>query len=600
MAQNKHKIKRRIICILCASIIALYALAVPIGAVVNSSQVGLGQTGLYGESTFPFTVGFVQRDDALDRNYIFATEIGGYGQSGNQTVEGSDIFYWNYPDTSDEESSAITYIQGDKVWLDGLHYTDLNPQTGAVGSYKGGYSTIDLQYNTVSPDFEPTTESIIFKANNVYYNPIWLAEEGGQTYKFKDDSNGANSMIPTVYLPTLDSYTTKKFVGAYSVEATVIDMNGERHWIQYSQPIDTSISIVGISGIPFIHPDYLKQFINPEDIAPSLSGEVVGSNSTICIEEYRGYLDVDYYEYVEPEATDELSGTWVLNSNIVRTLGSPDFSMMSSSVNTTNISGSMNIYVKTAGSFISAPIESLFISSLEDFNNTTANQVVFRLSSYVNSRPYYNKDIFFRTGVGHVFEDLAWPVSGDGVVSYLYTGANWSDNSNYDSVFSIDSDNGILMRTFSILDEGLSTDEYNLILSWLQANATKQASAATVADEGTWEKVTDTELLNKCLVSYPLYDTSAVTDPSLSAQTWLAYPTAEKMLSGVISMHQPDEIIIPDIDEDMYKDYTGWLGTAVKGFFDTPLLGGMSLGVIVGVIVMFGCAIALLKIFAGG
>ena len=99
--------------------------AIPIGAVVNSSQVG--RTGLYGESTFPFTIGFVQRDDTLDRNYI-ATDIGGWGQNGNQTVEGDDIFYWNYPDASDEESSAINYSHYETRWLDEMSRTrDMNP-----------------------------------------------------------------------------------------------------------------------------------------------------------------------------------------------------------------------------------------------------------------------------------------------------------------------------------------------------------------------------------------------------------------------------------------------------------------------------------------
>ena len=135
----------------------------------------------------------------------------------------------------------------------------------------------------------------------------------GNTYKFKFNPQGPEYMMPTIYLPTLTNPSTQKFVGAYSVEATVIDMDGERHWIRYSVSIDTSITS---QAYPFISYQYLQQFIDPLDIEVWASGEVEGSNSTICIEEYRGYIDVDYYELSGGSWT-KVTDTELLNQCLV-------------------------------------------------------------------------------------------------------------------------------------------------------------------------------------------------------------------------------------------------------------------------------------------
>lgn len=567
MAQNKHKTKRRIICILCASIIALYALAIPIGAVVNSSQVPEGSTALYGVSTFPFTVGFVQKDTVNDKNYIFATEIGAYGQNNNQTVEGSDIFYWNFPDASGEESGGITYTQGSYVELpNDMRYTDFQ------NFFNGGYRSINLQYNQITPDMIAETESIIFKADNVYYNPLWTTEYDSVTneYKYKNTASaGYEYMIPTIYLPTIDT-STQKFVGRYSVECSIIDLKGERHNISYSIPIDTSVEV---DSFDFLSISSLQQFIDPTEIEIGLTTQqdVTNSNSTILIEQYRGYLDVDYYDYV---VSDELSGTWVLN-NVIRPYNEISTPIESAWITSGNYSTALGIFSAYDGSsVVSNDIHNFMIYTV---SGAADNITIFNINSNPSTYPYVT---YTRNGAD------------------IYHG---SGSSNHTRVVRSDYD-GQYTITFNDSVELIGTEKYNQIFAWLQANATKQGSTATVATEGTWEKVTDTDLLNQVLVTYPMYDTSGAVSPTAFSNTWLATPDGLKMLEGTKSIYDKGDelIIIPEIDEDMYKDYTGWLGTAVKGFFDTPLLGGMSLGVIVGVLVMFGCAIALLKIFAGG
>lgn len=176
----------------------------------------------------------------------------------------------------------------------------------------------------------------------------------------------------------------------------------------------------------------------------------------------------------EPEITS-IEGTWVLKSSILRTMGSPNGEMMTSGINTSNITGSMYVYDQTAGRMISTPIQLILIGSATDFGNTSANRTLFRLlSNSKYTKPYYTKEIFFETAVGHYISEVYWSSSGN-KISRLYSGANWTGETAKNSIFDIESENGVLMRTFTITNVNLSTDEYNLILAWLKANATKTA-----------------------------------------------------------------------------------------------------------------------------
>lgn len=296
MAQNKHKTKRRIICILCASIIALYALAIPIGAVVNSSQVPEGSTALYAQSTFPFTIGFVQNDENSNNNYIFATEVGGLGQNYQVTTEGDDVFYWVTPDQSNEVASAIRY------YFDPIVYPNEYKFVSGQNEYKRGYGTIRFEYDTITTGMNLSTESIVFKAYDLYYNPMFTmdheTEAGAIVQSLPQNSKGWMYMVPTITLPTLTDYSTQAIVGRYSVEVYIADQDGNKQWHTYSQAVDTRLGHRDIQAINF---DLLASYANPSNIRYNESGEVAGSNSTILIEEFRAFLDVDYYEYIESE-----------------------------------------------------------------------------------------------------------------------------------------------------------------------------------------------------------------------------------------------------------------------------------------------------------
>lgn len=542
MVQNKHKTKRRIICILCASIIALYALAIPIGAVVNSSQVPDGSTALYGQSTFPYSVGFVCSDANLDRNYIFATEIGSYGLNNNQTNFGEDQFEWYYPDSTDSETSLIEYSGVDQRFLrDTLHwYSERGAEYGTTqGNTYGGFGQMQLEYYTNTQDFVDNVESIIFKASDVYYNPIWLTRQVMEgRYVYLENPSPTEFMMPAVQLPILDDYTTKAFVGAYSVECSILDDRGETHYISYSIPIDTRTEVL---VIPFIEYSALKPYMVLNNDGSVNDDQ---SSKTLLITEYRGYLDVDYYEYVEPEPeVDALAGTWVLND----------------------------------------------VLNIEDFSENVYNV------SFVSNSTQYGKmfiGFYFDAEIDYLIYSSANASWGEGLE--VYNDVSWLNNA---------------YKTISITSNLSDVTNGSTLLTWLQANATKQGSnnnhagsPYSLAEEGTWEIVSDSREKNKVLVTFPMYDTADSQGISESASFLIAYPSATKFFNTYRASIdiEPEYPTYDEIPEDMYYDYTGWLGDAVGGFMSAQIFPGITIGGMVGVLVMFGCAIALLKIFAGG
>lgn len=415
---KKYMLRRRILALILVSIILLFTISVPIGAVVNGSVVPPDSTQLYGVSTFPYTVGFVTEDPVYDSyNYIFATQIGGYGLNNNQVYEGEDRFNWYFPNESDSETSGIVYDNVESFYNQSyLHWYHNN--NGAYNEYYGGYGQMDLEFYMSSADFDGLVDSIIFKADMIFYNPIWLFHQLSE-FEFERAvrTSGTNYMVPTVKLSTHSS--SEKFVGSYSVEVYITDVDGEGQWYNYSVPIDTTGKGDSPDPIPFLSYDLLSSFVGDIDSWDDLtlySNETITDyrNTTIMINQYKGYLDVDYYRLV--------NGSWVLE---------------------------------------------------------------------------------------------------------------------------------------------------------------------------------DDPSKNFVQVTYPTYNTSLATNPGDVANAWMAFPYASKYVDSVRGFI-PEVPSMPEIPQDMYQDYVGWLAKGVGGFMNMQFAPGITIGGIVGVLVMFGCVMWMLKMFAGG
>lgn len=516
MAQNKHKTKRRIISILCASIIALYALAIPIGAVVNSSQGSFLDFNLTANSTFPLTVGFsyVTRDTSTGagNTYVYATEIGGFGEEWNTTLYGVDTYTQNYTPMEGVEyelEGSLEYNflerdfpeQYDIVWNDG--------NTQSV--IKRGYQTISFQNKAPSGgNVLGQQQGAVLRARDVVYNPAWLMTTEDGT------SQTDEPMLPAFLSPTVESPTTEALVLTYSWSCTIIDQEGVAHNYSNFEVFDTRVDNSS-RYVPIIPINVLEQY---------------ATQKTIVISEYTGFLDVDYYEYVEPEATDELAGTWVFTSDL----------------------GVANSFYSSVGTSVNVNFTS---------NSTAYTQIKFQdygYSSWGETLLYGSTRVFTNDGMSD---------------------ATWQNNA---------------YKTITITSNLADVTNGSTLLTWLQANATKQGSTATVAEAGTWEQVEKSGDGYLLRLQYPLYDTSGVTitdsETYRNNMSYYGFPTIQKYIDT------DGTIIVPSPPYE--GDYTGWLGTAVGGFLDFELFPGFTLGGMLGILISFSFIMLFLKFFAGG
>lgn len=277
--RNKHKRARSIIAILCTSIVLLYAIAIPIGAVVNSSQGGFLDFNLTANSTFPLTVGFsyVTRDTSTGagNTYVYATEIGGFGEEWNTTLYGADTYTQNYTPMEGieyelEGSLEYNFLEREFPELDNIYFTD----GSAESVIKRGYQTISFQNKAPSGNnILGQQQGVVMRARDVVYNPAWLMAT-------EDNLSQTNeSMLPKFLSPSVENLA-EAVVVTYSWSCTIIDREGVAHNHSNFEVFDTR-NDNSSRYVPIIPIDVLEDY---------------KTQPTIVIAEYRGFLDVDYYE----------------------------------------------------------------------------------------------------------------------------------------------------------------------------------------------------------------------------------------------------------------------------------------------------------------
>lgn len=532
MAQNKHKTKRRIICILCASIIALYALAIPIGAVVESSQGGYLDFNLTATSSFPLTVGFsyVTRDTSTGagNTYVYATEIGGFGEEWNTTLYGADSYTQNYTPMEGLEyelqgSLEYNFLERDFPTENNIEWDDGNFHS----VIRRGYQTISFQNKAPSGgNILGQQQGVVLRARDVVYNPAWLMTTEDGT------SQTDEAMLPQFLSPTVENSSNEAVVLTYSWSCTIIDQEGVEHTHSDFEVFDTRVSNSSIY-VPIIPIDVLEQY---------------KTQKTIVIADYKGFLDVDYYEYTEPEL--DIVGTWEFNETVSALSYSEDTLLMWTTVNGNSISMEFCKWVNSSG-------ETFGVAFVGDYSPDDD----YYIGIYYNA----TKDN----------------------VRYASTSGG------YKSIEFADMKQLIINDNFDYTNGYYYSEDF---YTWLKANAIKQGSTSTVAEEGTWaqvEKSGDGYLLR---LQYPLYDTSGVTitdtETYRNNMSYYGFPTFEKYIDT------DSTIIKPSLPYE--ADFTGWLGTAVGGFLDFELFDGFSLGGLLSVLIGFSFIMLFLKFFAGG
>lgn len=498
MAQNKHKTKRRIISILCVTIIALYALTIPTYAIISVSRGEGNDYTMSASSSFPMTLGFVYRSSPVSTySYTLCTDIGGYGQEFPRTDYGEDVVTHE----NDELGTSIEVIRK-------INYQFQTPFVVSNGNYINAINGNKLGYypmliGSQTPD-NPTQEasSIIIKASDIVYNRAWLDlyESSGETLNLAEH---AYFGIPTLKLNDLvTGSTTEKLVGRINIQYYIQGSNGVKERVAYSYTVDTSLSN---NNILLLNIDNL------------LSYDVL-KNPRLLITDYECYIDVDYYEYVEAEVTDELAGTWVFNDNVDTTTST-----------------------WCGGEFVS--------------NNYTYYQLLVNDANY-----------------------------GNNLIIYIYDTDDYRGSTAYNNGWS-----NTNFKTITFASE--PSAKASNFSSWLQANATKQGSTGTVAEEGTWEKV-ESNIPNTIYLTMPTYDTSGAYNSDgaqINAQNiYFSFPDTNSYVDGI------ERLSFEDVD------LTSWLANATKGFLDFQLWENFTIGGVLAILVTIPLMIWVLKLFAGG
>jgi hypothetical protein len=547
MAQNKHKTKRRIISILCASIIALYALAVPIGAVVVSDEHGFKDFNLYAQSTFPLTVGFsyVTRDPStgVGKSYVYATDIGGFGEESNKTIFGNDTYTQNYTPidgTTYKLEGALEYnfldtqFPDDAViqWTDGSH-------TSVI---KRGWREISMTNKTpVGGNISGLQQGVVLRARDVAYNPKWLTVYDDSSTNYED------WMLPMFATPTVDIDFVDQIatVLTYSWSCTITDGNGNIHSHSGVERFDTRENNSG--ALQEIIPiDVLLEYTNYD---------------TIIISDYRGFLDVDYYEFDPFDSPDELVGTWLFNEDLTK----PDVSF--------------------------------------EIGNGDISGQFCAMDSYANYQTYVYKDISYIRFNPTTSSFLRISADRYATIYNLWNSANdsWylhavSGPQERNAVINSASSDWSNVRTLKI--NSISGDYADKFAEWLIVNATKitDENGADVSSEGAWKPINSSGDGFVFKLRYPLYNTAGVVITGTTIynvnMAKYGFPTMSKYIDT-------DNTYVPPLP-DYNVNYTGWLGTAVGGFLDFELFPGFSLGGLLGILIGFSFVMLFLKFFAGG
>lgn len=552
MEKEKNKTKKRIISVLLALPILLYALLVPIGAVVNSSQGTFKDFDLTAKSTFPLTVGFsyVTRDPdtGLGNTYVYATEVGGYGEEWNSTLFGQDTYTQTYVPAEGIEydlEGSLTYNFVERVW---------NPEdtiTWVDGDYtssiRRGHQLMSIM--NVAPsggNIVGQQQGVVLRASDIVYNPAWY-----QVDNLGYGSTG-NLMLPTFQTPSVENPSTEATVLTYSWRCTILSQNGNKYQYSGVQTYDTREDNAS-KMVPIIPLDVLKNF---------------WKQSSIIISDYYGFIDIDYYENTAVE-DDSLAGTWLINVP-------PEL-----------YTSEVEIFVE--GSFYGLnedqEMELLPLTELWwgywDATNPEGEQSI--LSAYCGDR-FANVDVT-RTSFSSILEYIR---------CRFYAGTLI-----YEKRF--DSTDEALLNLYRSINittpysEAVATngeDVVNEFLSRLEGSATKQGS--TNPGEPVWQEVDSSGDGYLFRFTYPLYDTSGVTitESNEFNESWKLFgtPTMQKYLSTT------GEVPSPDYE----ADYSGWIGDAVGGFLNFELFPNFTLAGVIGILVSFSLVMLFLKFFAGG
>lgn len=289
----------RAVALFMVGLITALALVIPTSAIV--SQYMDDRNNPSTRCPIPFDVRFwYEQSDEEDSLYFGYDVPIGYGSTEHNLISGgldsaegkkfnentlvieTEGFRANY------NVGAPTYIDYMTAWGESIDWW--------------GYIPVELNAQAID---RTNFDGIAIDAPTFYYN-VW------ESTFYQDTTEGVKLFsMPTIQLPVLDD--GKVYVGRYNVSCGIYDTNGEFRNVEYSIAIDQRENN---DPIPFLNSGIFEQYLTKTE-------DDFVNNYIVAIDGFQAFIDVDVYEYVEPETSDELVGTWVFNNSITE----PDFSV---------------------------------------------------------------------------------------------------------------------------------------------------------------------------------------------------------------------------------------------------------------------------------
>lgn len=630
---KENKILMRILPIICAVLCIATALATPVGAVVNSSQGEFNNYDITSRSTFPLTVGFsyASRDlsTGAGSSYVYSTYVGQYGVEYNQTENGSETYTYKYDAYGDgstvvDETGELLYTNYTDEWKEVLEVEN-------SGSYRFGKKRISMTNKNFSTgNIAGRQQGVVLRADDIVFNPYTVIDSVSVTvnmlghevyeYTYLDDISYA---VPCFLTPNPLAYTDNLGIEIiYSWSCDVINANGEKSFHSGIATYDNRIADYQQEVVPIIDASTLANQIGGVGNGGKLS-------PTIIIQNYYGYIEYNYYEYVAPQIEFTLNGT---------TYACPDGITWGDYANldTTEYPASSNADVRWLDSTDGTGMQYnnngtwqfiLYNGEVVENTDTIIGRAVYTLEeiattdalagTWVCGSGYgqgnYSWYVNFKSN-GENFDELhveGLP-DGDEGISLCYVSAhvwNYVANDLFGRNATFINEN---YKTITITSKLEEVTNGSALLSWLNTYWTKQVGThlgglnyslddgpevvsidtSTSISTGTWNEVERTESA-ELVLWYPLIDTSGIIiNDSEAYQRWYANYSMPNMTKYVntFGVEPPD----------MTFDFTSWIGTAVGGFLNMELMPNFSIGGVLAILIAFSIVMLFLKFFAGG
>ena len=166
--------------------------------------------------------------ETSDKNVVFATDIGGFGQEYNTTINGTDSFYWTSEASTAEELDGTLIYQFLDERKQGKEYKDLLEPLGSDGYGLASYRPIKITAQS-GTDLTQGMDcsSIVYRLQDVVINSS-VIRKGNYRANLHQDASQEAINDDNIYSPNAEDY---RYLVPHVVIPTISDTSGYLRYI---------------------------------------------------------------------------------------------------------------------------------------------------------------------------------------------------------------------------------------------------------------------------------------------------------------------------------------------------------------------------------